>query len=58
MATNPHFPAGTDRLYDTLLAIHGIATPELRPDLTQAADLVAEMLRAEKVDVFLHEAAS
>src|SRR5687767_10689227 len=49
---------GTDRLFDTLLALHGIATPELRPALTLASTLVAEALGADKVDVFLHEAES
>jgi two-component system, OmpR family, sensor kinase len=49
---------GADRLFDTLLALHGIATPELRPALTLASNLVAEALGADKVDVFLHEAES
>lgn len=59
MTTDPLFPVpGTDRLFDTLVALHRIATPELRPALTQASNLVAEALGADKVDVFLHEAAT
>ena len=46
----------TTGLLDTLVRLHGIASPELRPALDQAADLVAEALDADKVDVFLHEA--
>jgi DNA-binding CsgD family transcriptional regulator len=46
------------RLLDTLVRLHGIVSPELRPALDQAANLVAEALDAPKVDVFLHEAAS
>src|SRR5215213_1134141 len=44
------------RLLDTLQRLLGIASPELRPALDQASDLVAEALGADKVDVFLHEA--
>src|SRR3954469_8977293 len=47
-----------DRLFDTLVRLHGIASPELRPALDQAANLVAEALDADKVDVFLHDPAS
>ena len=44
------------RLLDTLQRLLGIASPELRPALDQASDLVAEVLGADKVDVFLYEA--
>ena len=46
------------RLLETLQRLLGIASPELRPALDQASDLVAEALGADKVDVFLHEAAT
>src|SRR5215212_3055957 len=49
---------GDDRLLDTLVRLHAIVSPELRPALDQAASLVAEALDADKVDIFLHEAAS
>ena len=47
-----------DRLFDTLVRLHGIASPELRPALDQAANLVVEALDADKVDIFIHEPAS
>jgi len=47
-----------DRLFETLLRLHGIASPELQPALDEASNLVAEALDADKVDIFLHEAAS
>src|SRR3954452_4167856 len=47
-----------DRLFDTLVRLHRIASPELRPALDQAANLVAEALDADKVDIFIHESAS
>lgn len=47
-----------DRLFDTLIRLHAIASPELRPALDQAADLVAEALDADKVDIFLYEVVS
>jgi DNA-binding CsgD family transcriptional regulator len=55
-----HLPSTVDddRLFDTLVRLHAIASPELRPALDQAADLVADALDADKVDVFLYEAAS
>jgi DNA-binding NarL/FixJ family response regulator len=58
--TVDHLPrlVGDDRLLETLVRLHGIASPELRPALDQAATLVAEALDADKVDVFVHEAAS
>src|SRR5918997_1861926 len=46
------------RLLETLQRLLGIASPELRPALDQASDLVAGALGADKVDVFLHEAAT
>ena len=49
---------GDDRLLETLVRLHAIVSPELRPALGQAANLVAEALDADKVDVFLHEPAS
>src|SRR3954454_5995006 len=51
-------PVGDDRLFDTLVRLHGIISPELRPALGEAATLVAEALEADKVDVFLYEPAS
>ena len=59
MDTNPHpSPVGDDRYIDTIVRLFGIASPELRPALDQASDLVAQALGAQKVDVFLHEAAA
>jgi DNA-binding CsgD family transcriptional regulator len=59
MDTRIHTPAlSDDRLFDTLVSLLGIASPELRPALDRASDLVAEALGADKVDVFLHQAAS
>src|SRR5215218_4427578 len=49
---------GDDRLLDTLQRLLMIREPELRPALDQASTLVNEVLRADKVDVFLYEAAS
>jgi DNA-binding CsgD family transcriptional regulator len=49
---------GDDRLLDTLVRLHGIVLPELRPALDQAANLVAEALDAPKVDIFLHDVPS
>ena len=49
---------GDDRLFDTLVRLHAIVSPELRPALDQASNLVAAALDADKVDVFLHEAVS
>ena len=37
---------GDDRLLDTLVRLHGIVLPDLRPALDQAANLVAEALDA------------
>ena len=59
MDASPHAPAlYDDRLFDTLVRLLGIASPELRPALEQASNLVADALRADKVDIFLHEVAS
>jgi two-component system, OmpR family, sensor kinase len=44
-----------DRLLDTLEQLLAIDASELTPALTQAAKIVAEVLRADKVDVFLYE---
>ena len=49
---------GDDRLLTTLTRLLAIASPELRLALDQASDLVAEALGADKVDVFIYEAAS
>src|SRR5215212_7244409 len=49
---------GDDRLLDTLVRLHAIVLPELRPALDQAANLVAEALDAPKVDIFLHDVPS
>src|SRR5688572_7189004 len=48
----------SDRLLETLQRLLSIQTPELRPSLDQASDLVATALNADKVDVFLYEAES
>ena len=55
-----HLPRSVecDRLFDTLVHLHAITSPELRPALDEAANLVAEALTADKVDIFLHEADS
>jgi signal transduction histidine kinase len=47
-----------DRLLDAAERIVAVQATELRPALTQAADIVAEACAAEKVDVFLHDPAS
>jgi len=51
-------PVGDDRLLDTLVRLHGIVSPELKPALIQAADMVAEALAADKVDIFVYQAES
>jgi DNA-binding CsgD family transcriptional regulator len=43
---------------DTIVRLHAIASPELRPAPDQAADLVADAFHADKVDIFLHESTS
>jgi DNA-binding CsgD family transcriptional regulator len=50
-------PVGDDRLFETLVRLHAIISPEVRPALDQAATLVGEALSADKVDVFIHEVA-
>src|SRR5919199_3960786 len=60
MDAHPHpfpSPPASDeaRLLETLQRLLSIASPELRPALDQASDLVAEALGADKVDVFLYE---
>ena len=47
-----------DRLLSTLERLLGIDATELAPTLAEAAQIVAEVLGADKVDVFLYEAAS
>src|SRR6266498_1020789 len=44
-----------DRLLEALQHLLAIRTPELRPALTEACTLVASVLQAEKLDVFLYE---
>jgi DNA-binding CsgD family transcriptional regulator len=57
MATDSTAPLrGDDRLLETLQRLLMIRSPELRPALDQACSLVAEVLEADKVDVFLYEA--
>jgi len=57
--SDPHADAAdSNRLLETLQQLLGIQTPELRPALNQASDLVAQALKADKVDVFLYEATS
>jgi two-component system, OmpR family, sensor kinase len=50
--------ADDDRLLTTLQHLLTIDAPELRPALDQASTLIAEAVGADKVDVFLYEAAS
>jgi len=45
-------------LLETLQRLLAIQAPELRPSLTEASTLVADVLRADKFDVFLYEQAS
>ena len=47
-----------DRLLETLQRLMMIRSADLRPGLDEACSLVSEVLGAEKVDVFLYEAAS
>lgn len=57
MDSKPPFPHDA-RLLGTLQKLLQITSTDLRPTLDQASTLVGEALRAEKVDVFLFEAAS
>ena len=50
--------AGDARLLETLQRLLGIQSPELKPALDEVSTLINEVLRAEKVDVFLYEAES
>jgi two-component system, OmpR family, sensor kinase len=47
-----------DRLLETLQQLLSSQAPQLRPALDQASTLVNTVLHAEKVDVFLYEAAT
>src|SRR4051812_26414487 len=58
LSPSPSPTISDDRLFDTHVRLHRIASPELRPALDQAANLVADALDADKVDVFVHESAS
>ena len=51
-------PSSDDRLLETLQRLLAIQAPELRPALTEACNMVAEVLGADKVDVFRYEPAS
>ena len=44
------------RLVDTIQRLLSIRSLELRPALTEACTMIAEVLRADKVDVFLYQA--
>jgi DNA-binding CsgD family transcriptional regulator len=46
------------RLLEALVQLLRITAPELRSALTQACNLIARALQADKVDVFLYEAAT
>ena len=59
MTTSDAFAVpGGDRLLETLQRLLAIQALELRPALTDACTSVAEVLGADKVDVFLYERAS
>ncbi len=58
MSPSPAPSGGDDRLVDTLQQLLTVQAPELRPALDQASSLVSTVLRADKVDVFLYDAAS
>jgi two-component system, OmpR family, sensor kinase len=51
-------PVRPDRLLRTIERLLAIAASELEPALAEAAQIVAEVLGADKVDVFLYEAAT
>src|SRR5215204_1660103 len=55
---DPPVSGPDDRLLVTLQRLLSIQSPELRPALADACNLVAEALAADKVDVFLYEPAS
>ncbi len=46
------------RLLETLQRMLAIQASELRPSLTEACNLVADAVQADKVDVFLYDAGS
>src|SRR4051794_17638562 len=52
-----HTAVGNGRLLTTLQRLLGIQAAELRPALNEASTLVGEALGADRVDVFLYEAA-
>ncbi|HEX3247108.1 MAG TPA: hypothetical protein VHX16_17005, partial [Chloroflexota bacterium] len=58
MSLNPMVPffSDDDRLLDTLQRLVILPSVELRPTLDEASSLVADVLGADKVDVFLYEA--
>ena len=60
MTTSDVFPVpgGDGRLLETLQRLLAIQALELRTALTEACTMVAEVLGAEKFDVFLYEQAS
>ncbi len=60
MATSDQFPvpSGDARLLETLQRLLAIQVPEMRAALTEACNLVADVLPADKVDIFLYEPAS
>src|SRR3712207_5983023 len=54
---NPAPPEDADRrLVETIQRLLSIRSLELRPALTEASNLIAEVLRADKVDVFIYQA--
>src|SRR3954454_18366135 len=58
MSNSPDQFAADDRLLSTLQRLLMINTPELRPALDEASTLISDALEADKVDVFIYEAAS
>src|SRR5215210_2094469 len=58
MSTSSDRFVDDDRLLTTLQRLLTISTPELRLALDQASTLISEALEADKVDVFIYEAAS
>ena len=60
MTTSDSFPipGGDARLLDTLQRLLAIQSPEARPARAEACNLVADVLGADKVDVFHYEPAS
>jgi DNA-binding CsgD family transcriptional regulator len=58
MSTTPDRFVDDDRLLTTLQQLLRISAPELGPALDQASNLIDAALEADKVDVFVYEAAS